>query len=71
MVKTTTIHSSTVGKPVANGNQFVVPMSMDCTANEGPMANQRMNMTETALYTVKDGKIVEGRFFYSMGKQAE
>jgi len=31
------------------------------------MANQRMNMSETALYTVKNGKITEGKFFYSCG----
>jgi hypothetical protein len=24
-------------------------------------------MTETALYTVKNGKITEGKFFYSCG----
>jgi predicted ester cyclase len=47
--------------------QFVVPMTMDCTSNEGPMAGQRMNMSETALYTVKNGKITEGKFFYSCG----
>jgi hypothetical protein len=65
--KTTTVHGSTVGKPIVNGDQFVVPMSLDCTSTEGPMANQRMNMSETALYTVKNGKIAEGKFFYSCG----
>lgn len=65
--KTTTIHNASCGKPVVNGDQFIVPMSLDCTSSEGPMANQRMNMTETALYTVKNGKITEGKFFYSMG----
>src|SRR5262249_3468404 len=62
--KTTTVHSASCGKPLVNGDQFVVPMSMDCTCTEGPMANQRMNMSETALYTVKNGKISEGKFFY-------
>ncbi len=65
--KTTTIHGATVGKPIVNGDQFICPMTLDCTSTEGPMANQRMNMTETCLYTVKNGKIVEGKFFYSMG----
>jgi hypothetical protein len=65
--KTTTIHGASVGKPLVNGDQFVVPMSLDCTSSEGPMAGQRMNMTETALYTVKGGKITEGRFFYGCG----
>ena len=65
--KTTKIHSATVGKPIVNGDQFVCQMSMDCTSSEGPMANQRMNMSETALYTVKNGKITEGKFFYGCG----
>jgi len=65
--KTTTVHSASVGKPIVNGDQFVVPMTMDCTCSEGPMANQRMTMSETCLYTVKNGKITEGKFFYSCG----
>lgn len=65
--KVTTVHSASCGKPIVNGDQFVVPMSMDCTCSEGPMANQRMNMSETALYTVKNGKITEGKFFYGCG----
>lgn len=63
----TIIHAATIGKPIVNGDQFVCPMTLDCTAKEGPMANQRMNMSETALYTVKNGKITEGKFFYSCG----
>lgn len=66
-VKTTKIHSASCGKPLINGDQFVCAMAMDCTGTEGPMANQRMNMTETALYTVKNGKITEAKFFYSCG----
>lgn len=65
--KITTIHACTVGKPIVNGDQFVVPMSLDCTASEGPMAHQRMQLSETALYTVKNGKITEAKFFYSCG----
>src|SRR5262245_19962439 len=65
--KTTKIHGATCSKPLVNGDQFVCNMTMDCTSSEGPMANQRMNMSETALYTVKNGKIVEGKFFYSCG----
>jgi hypothetical protein len=64
--KTTTVHAGTCGKPIVNGDQFLCTMSMDCTSTEGPMANQRMNMSETALYTVRNGKVVEGKFFYSM-----
>ncbi len=65
--KTTTIHGASCGKPMINGDQFVCNMSLDCTSTEGPMANQRMNMSEIALYTVKNGKITEGKFFYSCG----
>lgn len=50
-----------------NGDQFLLPMSLDCTATEGPMANHRMNMQETALYTVRNGAITEAKFFYSLG----
>ncbi|MFZ4576336.1 MAG: SnoaL-like domain-containing protein [Phycisphaerales bacterium] len=62
--KTTTVHGASVGTPLVNGDQFVCQMTMDCTSSEGPMAGQRMNMSETCLYTVRDGKIVEAKFFY-------
>ncbi len=65
--KTTTVHSASCGKPLVNGDQFIVEMQMDCTSSEGPMAGQRMNMKEQALYTVKGGKITEAKFFYGMG----
>ena len=65
--KTTTVHSASCGKAIVNGDQFVCTMTMDCTSTEGPMANQRMNMSETALYTVKNNKITEGKFFYGCG----
>jgi hypothetical protein len=63
----TTIHSATIGAPLVNGDQFIVPMGLDCTSKQGPMAGQRMNISETALYTVKNGKITEGKFFYGCG----
>ena len=65
--KSLTVHGASIGKPLVNGDQFVVPMSLDATSSEGPMAGQRMNMSETALYTVKNGKITEGKFFYGCG----
>ena len=64
--KSTTVHSASIGKPLVNGDQFVVPMSLDCTCSEGPMAGQRMNISETALYTVRNGKVTEAKFFYGM-----
>jgi ketosteroid isomerase-like protein len=59
-----TIHSSSCTDPIVNGDQFTCEMSMDCTSKEGPIAGKRMNMTETCLYTVKNGTITEGKFFY-------
>lgn len=62
--RTTTIHSATCGPALINGDQFICEMSIDCTSNEGPMAGQRMKMTEQCLYTVVNGKITEAKFFY-------
>lgn len=63
--KSITVHDSSIGKPRVNGDQFVVDMMLDCTSHDGPMKGMRMKMEETALYTVKHGKISEGKFFYS------
>jgi hypothetical protein len=62
--KTNTIHGASCGKPLVNGDQFVCEMSMDLTPTEGPMAGQRMQMSEFCLYTVANGQIVEAKFFY-------
>lgn len=62
-----TVHGRTCGTPVVNGDQFLLPLTLDATFNAGPMSGQRMNMVETALYTVQHGKITEAKFFYSMG----
>jgi ketosteroid isomerase-like protein len=55
------VHSVEVEGPYLNGDQFTVRFQMDVTNKE---TGQRMQMDEHALYTVKDGKIVEERFFY-------
>lgn len=65
--KSTEIHDASVSKPMANGDQFVCDMMLDCTAREGPMAGRRMKMQETCLYTVRDGKITEAKFFHGCG----
>lgn len=65
--RATTIHGGSCSKPLVNGDQFVCEMSLDCTSSEGPMAGQRMQMSEYCLYTVKNGKISEARFFYGCG----
>jgi ketosteroid isomerase-like protein len=56
------VHSVGVTGPSVNGNQFTVGFAMDITVKE---TGQRMQMEETALYTVADGKITEERFFYN------
>jgi ketosteroid isomerase-like protein len=58
------VHGGGIGKPYPNGDQFIVEMWMDCTFKDGPMAGQRYDMREMALYTLKDGKVSEARFFY-------
>jgi ketosteroid isomerase-like protein len=60
-VNTHTINSTGVEGPWVNGDQFIVRFSMDITVKE---TGERRQMDETALYTIKDGKIAEERFFY-------
>jgi hypothetical protein len=45
----------------ASGDQFVVRFTIDFT----PKGKSRMSMDEVGPYTVKDGKIVQERFFAS------
>jgi ketosteroid isomerase-like protein len=55
------VHGVEVTGPHVNGDQFTVGFKMDVTVKE---SGQRMTMDEIALYTIKDGKIAEERFFY-------
>lgn len=55
------VHSVETFGPFVNGDQFAVRWVMDVTQKE---SGNRIAMDELALYTVKDGKIVEERFFY-------
>lgn len=54
------IHKVQVEGPYVHGDQFVVRFKMELT----PKGGERLTMDEVGLYTVKDGKIVEERFFY-------
>jgi ketosteroid isomerase-like protein len=56
------IHGVAVEGPFVNGDQFVVRFKMDITPKE---SGQRTTMDEMAVYTIKDGKIAEERFFYN------
>jgi ketosteroid isomerase-like protein len=55
------VHSIEVEGPYLNGDQFTVRFKMDVTQKA---TGQRFAMDEHALYTLKDGKIVEEKFFY-------
>ena len=55
------IHSASAEGPFVNGDQFSVLFNMDVTTKE---TGQLMAMQEVGLYTVKDGHIVEEKFFY-------
>ncbi len=58
------VHSAVCEGPYPHGDRFVVHFKYDVTNKP---SNQRIQMDEAALYTVKDGKIVREEFFYSMG----
>lgn len=55
-----TIHAMEVDGPYIHGNQFALRFVMDMTHAEFG----RITMPEVGLYTLKDGKVVEERFFY-------
>ena len=55
------IHGVEVNGPWVNGDQFTVQFKMDVTFKE---TGVRTEMNEIALYTLKNGKIAEERFFY-------
>lgn len=58
------VHGGTVEGPWPNGDQFILRFHIDVTPKA---TGQRMQMDEMGLYTVKNGRIVEERFFYAMG----
>ncbi len=55
------VHSAETYGPYLNGDQFTVRFVIDVTFKE---TGARNTMDEIALYTVRDDKIVEERFFY-------
>jgi len=57
------VHSADVAGPFVGEEQFSVRYDYDVTNRP---SGQRMQMSEMALYTVKDGKIVREQFFYHM-----
>jgi hypothetical protein len=58
------IHSVETHGPYVNGDQFALRFHLDVTQKA---SSQRMQMEEVGLYTLRDGKVVEERFFFRMG----
>jgi len=54
------VHESLVEGPYVHGDQFTVRFRMELT----PKGGERTTFDEVGVYTVKDGKIAEERFFY-------
>ena len=61
------VHGGSVEGPWPHGDRFIVRFKYDVTAKTGPMTGKRMQLDEAALYTVKNGKVVQEEFFYHMG----
>lgn len=57
------VHEAKVNGPFVGEDQFAVHYEFETTFKP---TGERARMTEMALYTVKDGKIVRERFFYHM-----
>ena len=57
------VHSAEVAGPFVGEDQFAVHYVYDTTFKP---TGQRNVMTEMALYTVTDGKIVREQFFYNL-----
>jgi ketosteroid isomerase-like protein len=55
------VHGASVDGPWPNGDQFIVRFHFDITQKE---TGNRVQMDEVGLYTVRDGKIAEEKFFY-------
>ena len=55
------VHGGSIDGPFVNGDQFAVRFKYDVTPKA---TSERVMMDEVGLYTVKDGKITEERFFH-------
>lgn len=57
-----TMHNTSVSDPIISGNHFTTKMTFDATRKDG----SPYSIEELCVYEVKDGKIVNEQFFYSM-----
>lgn len=55
------VHSAEVSGPWPHGDRFIVGFNYDVTNKP---SGARMQMSEMALYTIRNGKIVREEFFY-------
>ena len=58
------IHGASCEGPFLGATGFAVQFKLDATDKT---TNQRMLMRETAVYTVKNGKVVQEEFMYAAG----
>jgi len=58
------VHEVQIEGPYVNGDTFAVMFEMDVTMKS---SGDRVEMEEIALYTLRDGKIIEEKFLYNMG----
>jgi ketosteroid isomerase-like protein len=56
------MHGGSSEGPYVHGDQFIVRFTIDVTERA---TGKRTQMAEMGLYTVRDGKIAEERFFYA------
>ena len=56
------VHSQNADGPYPHGDRFAVVLRYEVT----PVGEARTTISEVAVYTVKDDKIVREEFFYSM-----
>lgn len=54
------VHGCVVEGVFVHGDQFALPMALDVT----PTGGTRAVMREVVLYTVRNGKVSEERYFY-------
>jgi hypothetical protein len=55
------VHSSSVSEPLLSESEFAVVFTMDVTDRQ---SQQRMTVSEVAVYEVANGKIVKEQFVY-------
>lgn len=54
------VHGMEIGGPHVHGDQFILSWKVEVT----PKGGARQEMLESILYTVREGRIIEERYFY-------